>query len=74
MATGGTVMGPTLALIGEAGPERVIPLNRSDAQSGGTVQINMTVQGRQPTQSEWDEMWANLVRSGKRAGVRFAGA
>ena len=41
MAKGGIVTGPTLALIGEAGPEAVIPLNVRNAGMGAT--INLTV-------------------------------
>lgn len=41
MAKGGIVTGPTLALIGEAGPEAVIPLNGRNAGMGTT--INLTV-------------------------------
>ena len=41
MAKGGIVTGPTLALIGEAGPEAVIPLNGRNAGMGNT--INLTV-------------------------------
>jgi len=40
MATGGIVTAPTLALIGEAGPEAVIPLNRAGAM-GATYQITV---------------------------------
>jgi hypothetical protein len=40
MADGGIVTGPTLALIGEAGPEAVIPLDRGGAV--GTT-INLTI-------------------------------
>ena len=36
MATGGLVTGPTRALIGEAGPEAVIPLDRLDRMMGGS--------------------------------------
>lgn len=37
MATGGTVYGPTHALIGEAGPEAVVPLNRPLSQVDPSV-------------------------------------
>ena len=40
MATGGIVNSPTLAMIGEAGPEAVIPLSRMGQMGGG---INITV-------------------------------
>ena len=40
MADGGLVMGPTLALIGEAGPEAVIPLDRKHSM-GATFDITV---------------------------------
>jgi len=39
MAKGGIVTQPTFALIGEAGPEAVIPLNRAGAFGGITINI-----------------------------------
>lgn len=45
-ATGGIVTQPTVALIGEAGPEAVIPLNQTPGSSplgGGVTNINITV-------------------------------
>jgi hypothetical protein len=52
-ATGGLVTRPTYALIGEAGPEMVIPLNSTPGSSplsalgggSGNVTVNVTVQG-----------------------------
>ena len=41
LATGGIVMGPTQALIGEAGPEAVIPLNKMGNMGGGTYNITV---------------------------------
>ena len=42
MATGGLVTSPTLAMIGEAGPEAVIPLDRmGEFGGGGSVTINV---------------------------------
>jgi hypothetical protein len=41
MAAGGIVTRPTLALIGEAGPEAVVPLNRNNTPTGNTY--NLTV-------------------------------
>ena len=42
LADGGIVTGPTLALIGEAGPEAVIPLDRAGGMGGGsTYQITV---------------------------------
>ena len=40
MATGGIVTSPTMALIGEAGPEAVIPLNKANG-IGSNVTINV---------------------------------
>lgn len=41
MASGGIVTGPTLALIGEAGPEAVIPLDQLTTQQPTVVNINV---------------------------------
>ena len=41
-AKGGIVTGPTLALIGEAGPEAVIPLRGKNSGMGATNNINVT--------------------------------
>jgi hypothetical protein len=46
LADGGIVTGPTLALIGEAGPEAVIPLDRAGSMGGNNITIN--VQGADP--------------------------
>jgi hypothetical protein len=46
LADGGIVTGPTLALIGEAGPEAVIPLDRAGGMGGNN--INVYVQGADP--------------------------
>src|SRR5207302_599477 len=51
-ATGGIVTSPTFALIGEAGPEAVIPLNQAPGayplgapSAGGGLTLHVTVQG-----------------------------
>jgi hypothetical protein len=41
LATGGIVTSPTLSLIGEAGPEAVIPLSQMGAMGGQSVTINI---------------------------------
>jgi hypothetical protein len=42
LANGGIVTSPTLAMVGEAGPEAVIPLDRLGAMgAGGNVTINV---------------------------------
>lgn len=43
LATGGIIGRPTLALVGEAGPEAVIPLDRLGAVTGGDTHIHVTV-------------------------------
>lgn len=47
LANGGIVTGPTLALIGEAGPEAVVPLDRMGQMSGGT-NVTIHVNGGDP--------------------------
>ena len=47
LAAGGIVTSPTLAMIGEAGPEAVIPLDRLGSMGGGS-NIYVTVQGGDP--------------------------
>ena len=41
LAEGGLVTRPTVALIGEAGPEVVVPLDRAGSMGGDTYQINI---------------------------------
>jgi hypothetical protein len=41
LANGGIVSSPTLALIGEAGPEAVVPLDRMGQMGGNNVTINV---------------------------------
>lgn len=40
MATGGVVTGPTLAVLGEAGPEAVVPLDRMGGMGNVTINVN----------------------------------
>lgn len=42
MATGGIVTKPTIALIGESGPEAVVPLNKSGSSAVSNITIQMT--------------------------------
>lgn len=48
LANGGIVTSPTLALIGEAGPEAVVPLSRGNQYGMGGGDIYVTVQGGDP--------------------------
>jgi hypothetical protein len=67
LAKGGFVMKPTLSLIGEAGPEAVIPLNKIDdvfsnggfGGGAGGMTVNVTVQGSVTT----SEDLANSIRN-----------
>jgi hypothetical protein len=63
LAEGGIVSSPTLALIGEAGPEAVVPLNRM--QSGGGITINVT--GGLATSAEIGESVVNALRAYSRS-------
>jgi SLT domain-containing protein len=51
LATGGIVQSATLALIGEAGPEAVVPLDRAGEfgmGAGGDTYVTINVQGGDP--------------------------
>ena len=48
LAAGGIVTGPTLAMIGEAGPEAVIPLDRMSQMGGSGTTVNINVNGGDP--------------------------
>ncbi len=61
MADGGIVTGPTLAMIGEAGPEAVIPLSQMGNISGGGVTIN--VAGGLSTSAEIGQSVVNALRA-----------
>ena len=63
MADGGIVSSPTLALIGEAGPEAVVPLDRM--QNGGGITINVT--GGLSTSAEIGESVVNALRAYSRS-------
>jgi hypothetical protein len=47
LATGGIVSSPTLAMIGEKGPEAVIPLSQM-GNMGGSTEVNIHVNGGDP--------------------------
>jgi hypothetical protein len=64
MAEGGIVNRPTLALIGEAGPEAVVPLSKMGA-GGGDVNIN--VNGGLATSAEIGQTVLNALRAYQRS-------
>ena len=71
MATGGIVTSPTMALIGEAGPEAVIPLNKA-----GGLGMNITVNAglvSTPDQIGQDII-AVIQKAQRRSGTVFAPA
>ena len=75
MATGGIVTRPTAAIIGERGPEAVIPLNKMGNFGGGTsinitVNAGMGVNGADVGQQIIDE----IPKSERRRGKVFAAA
>jgi hypothetical protein len=45
LAAGGIVLGPTLAMLGEAGPEAVVPLSSGMGSAGGMQQIIVNING-----------------------------
>jgi uncharacterized membrane protein YjjP (DUF1212 family) len=63
LAEGGIVSSPTLALIGEAGPEAVVPLDRMN--TGGGITINVT--GGLATSAEIGESVVNALRAYSRS-------
>ena len=65
MANGGIVNGPTLAMIGEAGPEAVIPLSKMGRMGGGNYTIN--VQGGISSSADIGEAVVNAIRAYNRA-------
>ena len=75
MATGGIVTRPTLALIGEAGPEAVIPLNRAGTIGmGGGITINVQA-GLVSTPDQIGQQIIEAIQNAqRRSGPVFAAA
>jgi TP901 family phage tail tape measure protein len=65
MADGGIVTGPTLAMIGEAGSEAVIPLDRAGSFGGGDMTVNITM----PAGSDGDDVVRALQSYQRRRGT-----
>jgi len=68
LASGGIVLGPTRALIGEAGPEAVIPLS---GRSGQGTTINLVLDGQMIAQVVRDDLFSIGRANGSALG-RFA--
>lgn len=69
LAEGGVVTKPTIALIGEAGPEKVVPLNRAGADAGGGINIHGPV--NLPNVRDPRQFIQELQRMKSRAGYRY---
>ena len=63
LAEGGIVNSPTLALIGERGPEAVVPLNRG----GGVGGVTVNVTGGLATSAEIGQAVVNAIRAYNRS-------
>jgi hypothetical protein len=70
MAEGGIVNKPTLALIGESGPEAVVPLSKMGAGGSGDVNINVT--GGLSTSAEIGQAITNALRAYSRSAGPLA--
>jgi phage-related protein len=68
-AKGGIVTGPTLGLIGEAGPEAVIPLDRLAGLTGGGTTINIS--GALDPVAVARQIREILDRDAQRQGIAF---
>jgi hypothetical protein len=64
LAEGGIVKSPTLAMIGERGPEAVVPLNQMGGMGGG-VTVNVT--GGLATSAEIGQAVVNAIRAYNRS-------
>jgi hypothetical protein len=73
MAAGGIVNGPTLAMIGEAGPEAVIPLSRLD-QMGGGMSITVNAGLISTPDQIGQDIIAAIQKAQRRSGQVFAAA
>ena len=65
LADGGIISQATLAIVGESGPEAVIPLDRLDSMGygGGANEVNIYVQGADP-QAVVDALRVYMYRNG----------
>ena len=70
LASGGIVNSPTRALIGEAGPEAVIPLSQMDSMGGGT---NITVNGM-VDENKFKDIIKDIVRQMSSEHYNYSGS
>jgi hypothetical protein len=66
LAAGGIVTSPTLSLIGEAGPEAVIPLGQMGSMGGTT--INLTINGSVTSEGDLVNTIRNALLQGQNNG------
>jgi len=64
LAEGGIVTGPTLAMIGENGPEAVVPLSKMGGMGGG---VTVNVNGGLATSAEIGQAVVNAIRAYNRS-------
>lgn len=67
LAKGGIVTAPTIALIGERGPEAVVPLSRGGYGGGPTI----IVQAFPGSELEVSRVLSKYIRAGKQQGLTF---
>lgn len=71
LATGGIVTRPTLAVVGEAGPEAVIPLSKMGGFGGGTLVVKVDLGAEQMAQLERGRRVAADLRAYTSAGGKL---
>ena len=72
LANGGIVTGPTLALIGEAGPEAVIPLDRMGSMGGGGMNITVNAGIAATPDQIGQQIIEAILKAQRRSGQVFA--
>jgi hypothetical protein len=73
-AEGGIVTGPTMGLVGEAGPEAIIPLDRLGKMSSGGSTYNITVSAMNADARVGEMIVSAIKRYERSNGPVFAGA
>jgi hypothetical protein len=66
LAEGGIVKTPTIAMIGEAGAEAIVPLNRMGSMGGATV--NVVINGSVTTEGDLVNAIRNALLQGQNNG------
>jgi hypothetical protein len=62
LARGGIVNRPTLAMIGESGPEAVVPLGRGGAGAGAGMTINLVINGDINGMDDFEQKVTSVIR------------